>query len=267
MPWGWSLITIILANRLGEGRKSKVGLDRTFKNFMKKTDFKIWDYSTLSAVSPTWLSFYLAQLLGGVDDLFLFLKNHGVTPLHNSHVKISGDNSEDFLYLVGTDDIEADKFRWEKQKLFLAFTHLQLQLKKSTLPYPLISLCDVHPPPRPHSRYKGHGFKLDSAVNATDEDHIRILLAHQPKAASKALNSPFHFDLILSGHTHGGQFFPYNGLIWLGNPFFRGLYEGQGPNGNSQVYVTEGSVFWGSPFRFGSTMEITKIVLQKWLSV
>lgn len=111
--------------------------------------------------------------------------------------------------------------------------------------------------------YKDHGFKLEKAVNGTDSDHVRILLAHQPKAARKALSSDHHFDLILSGHTHGGQYFPYNFLIWVGNPFFRGLYKNLGPDGKSQVYVTEGSVFWGSPFRFASTMEISKLILTK----
>jgi len=157
---------------------------------------------------------------GGVDDLFQFLRHHGVLPLHNANVKLFGRNSRDFLYLVGVDDIFADS---------------------------------VH--------YEGHGFRLSAAANGTDSDHVRILLAHQPKAAQKALMSDYFFDLILSGHTHGGQYFPYNFLIWMGNPFFRGLYTKVGADGNSQVYVTEGSVFWGSPFRLASTMEISKIIL------
>ena len=104
-----------------------------------------------------------------------------------------------------------------------------------------------------------------------------------------ALSSGHFFNLILCGHTHGGQYFPYNLLLWLGNPFFRferrnrctdackyeskyaqwliffvtrGLYTKLGPAADSQVYVTEGTVFWGMPFRLGSTMEISKIVLK-----
>jgi len=159
---------------------------------------------------------------GGVDELFEFLRKHGVRPLHNSNTKIFGRDGNDFMYLVGADDIFADS---------------------------------VH--------YKDHGFKLERAVNGTDSDHIRILLAHQPKAARKALSSDYIFDLILSGHTHGGQYFPYNFFIWVGNPFYRGLYKDLGPNGKSQVYVTEGSVFWGSPFRLASTMEISKLILTR----
>ena len=45
---------------------------------------------------------------GGVDDLFQFLRHHGVQPLHNANVKVFGKNSLDFLYLVGVDDIFAD---------------------------------------------------------------------------------------------------------------------------------------------------------------
>jgi len=110
--------------------------------------------------------------------------------------------------------------------------------------------------------YKGHGFHLAAALNGTDSDHVRILIAHQPKAAKRALSSGHFFNLILCGHTHGGQYFPYNLLLWLGNPFFRGLYTRLGPAADSQVYVTEGTVFWGMPFRLGSTMEISKIILK-----
>ena len=49
--------------------------------------------------------------LGGVDDLFQFLRHHGVTPLHNANVKLVGKDPKDFFYLVGTDDIFADSVR------------------------------------------------------------------------------------------------------------------------------------------------------------
>ena len=63
----------------------------------------------------------------------------------------------------------------------------------------------------------------------------------------------FHF----LGHTHGGQMFPLTIFIYLANPFFLGLYDYNG----GQVYVSEGTVFWGVPMRIGTGMEITHISL------
>lgn len=83
----------------------------------------------------------------------------------------------------------------------------------------------------------------------------KILLAHQPKncfAAEKA-----GFDLMLSGHTHGGQFFPFNLLVGFFNPYSKGLNRHR----NMLVYVNLGTGFWGPALRLGVTAEITLLKL------
>ena len=89
---------------------------------------------------------------------------------------------------------------------------------------------------------------------APDAD-IRILLAHQPLSIYKA--STAGYDLQLSGHTHGGQYFPWSELVALLQPYISGLYK----HANSWVYVSDGTGYWGPPLRIGTRSEITLIQL------
>lgn len=93
-----------------------------------------------------------------------------------------------------------------------------------------------------------------AAKNAPDTD-VRILLAHQPKSLYKAL--PLGFDLQISGHTHGGQFFPWNLFATLGQPYISGLHK----HDKTWVYVSRGTGYWGPPVRLASRSEITVLRL------
>jgi uncharacterized protein len=84
---------------------------------------------------------------------------------------------------------------------------------------------------------------------------VKILLAHQPRSAAAAAQAGF--DLQLSGHTHGGQFMPWNFLVRLQQPFTAGLHR----VGPLRVYVSRGTGYWGPPKRFGAPSEITEVRL------
>lgn len=83
----------------------------------------------------------------------------------------------------------------------------------------------------------------------------RVLLAHQPRSAMAAALAGF--DLQLSGHTHGGQFFPWNFFVPLQQPFVAGLNR----MGALWVYTSRGTGYWGPPKRFGAPSEITRVRL------
>ncbi|WP_254914572.1 MULTISPECIES: metallophosphoesterase [unclassified Pigmentiphaga] len=83
----------------------------------------------------------------------------------------------------------------------------------------------------------------------------RVVLAHQPRSA--ALAAQAGFDLQLSGHTHGGQFLPWNFFVPLQQPFVTGLHRQDG----MWVYVNRGTGYWGPPMRFGVPSEITLLRL------
>ncbi|MCL4709590.1 metallophosphoesterase [bacterium] len=86
---------------------------------------------------------------------------------------------------------------------------------------------------------------------------VKILLAHQPRSIFAAAEAGF--DLQLSGHTHGGQLFPWNFLVPLQQPYVSGLHK----HGNTWIYVSNGTGYWGPPIRLGAPAEVTVIKLMK----
>ena len=89
-----------------------------------------------------------------------------------------------------------------------------------------------------------------------DDVDTKILLAHQPRSIFAA--APLGFDLQLSGHTHGGQYWPWGYFVPLQQPFVAGLHRYQG----MQIYISRGTGYWGPPMRLGAPSEITHIRLR-----
>jgi predicted MPP superfamily phosphohydrolase len=83
----------------------------------------------------------------------------------------------------------------------------------------------------------------------------KVLLAHQPRTAPAAAAAGF--DLQLSGHTHGGQFWPWNLFVRLQQPFTAGLHR----LNDLWVYTSRGTGYWGPPTRLGVPSEITRLKL------
>ena len=107
------------------------------------------------------------------------------------------------------------------------------------------------------SRFGGdHGHDLDRAMKDHDGQTPVILLAHQPKAIADAAR--LGVDLQLSGHTHGGQIWPFNLLVGLVQPFVAGL----GKRGETTIYTSRGTGFWGPPMRVGAESEMTVLHLR-----
>jgi len=94
-----------------------------------------------------------------------------------------------------------------------------------------------------------------AAIAGAPEQAVKLLLAHQPRSAFAAAQAGFH--LQLSGHTHGGQFFPWNLVVKLFEPFTAGLHRLD----DLWVYVSRGTGYWGPPKRFGAPSEITHLTL------
>ena len=84
---------------------------------------------------------------------------------------------------------------------------------------------------------------------------VKLLLAHQPRSAPAAADAGF--DLQLSGHTHGGQFLPWNFFVPMQQPYIAGLNRLR----RLWVYTSRGTGYWGPPKRFGAPSEITRVRL------
>ncbi len=104
--------------------------------------------------------------------------------------------------------------------------------------------------------FPGHGPDLPRAVAGRNDKIPAVLLAHQPAAVSEA--ATLGIDLQLSGHTHGGQIWPWGFFVRLQQPYVAGLHR----QGNTQLYVSCGTGYWGPPMRLGAPAEITEITLR-----
>ncbi|XP_069112774.1 transmembrane protein with metallophosphoesterase domain-like [Argopecten irradians] len=155
-----------------------------------------------------------------VDTWFEYLKTIGVTVLHNTNV----------------------------------------HLPKNTPASQQICLVGTDDIEASRIQYMDHGFQLDKAIKRCNQDQPVLLLAHQPKAAKMAFESKHRIDLVLSGHTHGGQMFPLIVGAYLSNPYYLGLYR---HGRNSHIYVSQGTNFWGIPMRTFTSREIAVITLTK----
>lgn len=102
----------------------------------------------------------------------------------------------------------------------------------------------------------GLGPDLSKALQGRDVKRPLVLLAHQPKAIHEAAAAGV--DLVLSGHTHGGQIWPFGYLVALTQPYLAGLHRHQG---GSWIYVSRGTGYWGPPMRLGAPHEITVLRL------
>lgn len=94
-----------------------------------------------------------------------------------------------------------------------------------------------------------------SALAQSPAGLVRIVLAHQPRSVYDVAAAGA--DLQISGHTHGGQFFPWNRLATFNQPFIKGLHKYK----KTWVYVSRGTGYWGPPIRIGIPPEITVLRL------
>ncbi|MEV7886957.1 metallophosphoesterase [Streptomyces sp. NPDC002817] len=103
----------------------------------------------------------------------------------------------------------------------------------------------------------GHRAHLTGALDGADPDLPVLLLAHQPKFVDRAAEAGI--DLQLSGHTHGGQIWPFHHLVRIDQPALAGLsHHGT----RTLLYTSRGTGFWGPPFRIFAPSEITLLVLR-----
>lgn len=103
--------------------------------------------------------------------------------------------------------------------------------------------------------FADHQSDPHAAIAGAPAEALKILLAHQPRSAEAAAAAGF--DLQLSGHTHGGQFWPWKYFVPLQQPYVAGLHRLQ----DLWIYVSRGTGYWGPPNRFGAPSEITCLTL------
>jgi len=96
-----------------------------------------------------------------------------------------------------------------------------------------------------------------AAYKGIDQDKACIVLAHQPRMITEMDN--YRCDLMLSGHTHGGQIFPFGLLVMAAQPYLAGLHA---HDTDRQIFVSRGTGYWGPPLRFLAPSEISQLIIQ-----
>jgi len=103
----------------------------------------------------------------------------------------------------------------------------------------------------------GHRADHGAALAGVDSDLPVLLLAHQPKQIDAAAER--RVDLQISGHTHGGQIWPFHFLVRLDQPTVHGLSR---HGDRTQLYTSRGTGFWGPPLRIFAPSEITLLTVR-----
>src|SRR6266702_2837822 len=158
------------------------------------------------------------------------------------------------FFVTGNHEYYWDAAAWvrELERLgFSALVNAHRVIRRGTARLVLAGVTD-------HSASRlvpGHASDPAAAVAGALESDVWVLLAHQPKSAFEA--RAVGFDLQLSGHTHGGQYFPFNLLVRLFQPFVAGLHRLE----EMWLYVSRGTGYWGP--RLGAPSEITLIQLTR----
>ncbi len=158
-------------------------------------------------------------------------------------------------FVTGNHEYYSGVERWVKKVDSLGFTVLLNEHRLLTLSSGRILLAGVTDY-RAGSRMPGHRSDPEKALAGAPPADVKILLAHQPKSVVAAAEAGFH--LQISGHTHGGQFFPWNFVVGLAQPYTAGLHR----YGDMPIYISRGTGYWGPPLRVGSPSEITLITLR-----
>jgi uncharacterized protein len=166
-----------------------------------------------------------------------FLRQRGIRVLMNERVEI-GDTLTEVAATAG-DEI------WRAASAIGARSTQRVSFDLAGIP-------DLHG----GSYSPEHAPDLERALAGRDARRELVLLAHQPAQIAMAENRGV--GLQISGHTHGGQMWPFGALVSLVQPYVAGFHRH--PDG-TQIYVSRGTGFWGPPMRVCNPAEVTSIVL------
>lgn len=161
------------------------------------------------------------------------------------------------VYITGNHEYFSGAEPWVRHMAELGWTVLHnrhLVVRRGTATLALVGVDDLT---AAGSGQPGHGADLTAALAGLPAEVPAVLLAHQPKQVRSAVAAGV--DLQLSGHTHGGQIWPFHLIVRAEQGALQGLSR---PGGRTQLYTTRGAGFWGPPFRVFAPSEISLLVLR-----
>ncbi len=206
-------------------------------------------------VTISYLKSLVAQINEREPDLVLFtgdIVECNATKVHKQ-LKIFENLKAPSYYVTGNHDIfygkkELQIILEENNIVCLDNKLIRLKLKGQYLQ--LVGVSDRY------SFLRGKKRPLKELLSSIDKDLFTIFLAHQPKDIEHIKDA--RVDIQLSGHTHGGQIFPFTYLVKMFQPYFFGLYKKQ----DTILYVTTGLGYWGVSLRYKANSEIPVFLIK-----
>jgi len=231
------------------------GLPEVFDGFKI---IQITDIHAGLTVKKDWIETIVNEVRELQPDLIAFTGDlaDGSVPYLRDHVAPLGELTAPYgkYFITGNHEYYSGVDQWVKEAQRMGFDVLLNEhrlIRRNGSAFVLAGVTD----------YTGGQFLSNhtsdprAAIQNAPSDTAKILLAHQPRTLYQA--ETLGFDLIISGHTHGGQFFPWNLVATVGQPFIKGLHTWNG----TWIYVSKGTGYWGPPVRLGARSEITVITL------
>jgi predicted MPP superfamily phosphohydrolase len=163
--------------------------------------------------------------------------------------------SDGVFFVTGNHDYYSGAERWVQKVRELGIEVLRnrrVTVRRGASAFELAGVDDLS-----SSRLEaGRGHDLDAALGGWNRRDALLLLAHDPRTFERAHERGV--SLQLSGHTHGGQLWPFGWLVRLQTKYVAGLYT----RGSSTLYVSRGTGYWGPPIRVLAPAEITVLSLR-----
>jgi uncharacterized protein len=166
------------------------------------------------------------------------------------------DSAQGVFFVTGNHEYFVDTLAWLRYLPRLGVQVLHNERTEIGRGGAAFDLAGIDDRTAASSGVPGQGADLDAALDGRDDARPVVLLAHQPVQVEQAERAGV--DLQLSGHTHGGQLWPFDYAVRLDQPAVEGLSR----QGRTQLYVTAGVGFWGPPMRVGARPEVTVIELR-----
>ncbi|MEJ2852609.1 MULTISPECIES: metallophosphoesterase [unclassified Saccharothrix] len=161
------------------------------------------------------------------------------------------------FYVSGNHEYLSNAQAWMEHMAELGWTSLHNQHRVLERDGARLVFAGIDDITAVHSGEEGHGADLASALAGVEATDPVVLLAHQPSEIGKAVEAGV--DLQLSGHTHGGQIWPFHLLVRLQQPVLQGLSD---HGERTRLYTSRGAGFWGPPFRVFAPSEISLLTLR-----
>lgn len=209
------------------------------------------DWSAKVAEVVNGLNPDIACHIGDLADGSVARRQHQVEPLRGVQARLAK------VYVTGNHEYFGEAQAWLEHMESIGWTALHNKHIVVGDGNDKLVLAGVDDRTAAGSRVEGHGADLDRALHGADSDLPVFLLAHQPKQIDDAVRRGV--DVQVSGHTHGGQIWPFEYLVRLDQPTVHGLSR---HGERTQLYTSRGTGYWGPPFRVFAPSEITVLTLR-----